>query len=91
MNYPPHIKKLVDCPREYLTAEQIAPIVGKDPQTLRYMAKKTACRSWQAVCMACASSAAGDFLADSVNVAHADMHMMILFLYEAGYFRAALG
>lgn len=37
--YPPHIQKLVDSPREYLTAEQIAPIVGKNPATLRHMAK----------------------------------------------------
>lgn len=39
MNYPPYIQRLADSPKEVLTAAQIAPIVGKDPNTLRYMAR----------------------------------------------------
>ena len=38
--YPTHIQKLVDHPKEYLTASMIAPIVGKSPATLRYLAKE---------------------------------------------------
>jgi len=37
--YPPHIQKLIDHPKEYLVASQIAPIVGKDAHTIRYMAR----------------------------------------------------
>jgi hypothetical protein len=37
--YPPHIQKLVDSPKEVLTANQIHKIAGKDPNTLRYMAR----------------------------------------------------
>lgn len=39
MSYPSHIQRLVDHPKEVLTAAQIAPIVGKAHNTLRYMAK----------------------------------------------------
>lgn len=39
MANPSYIQELIECPREVLTAAQIAPIVGKDPNTLRYMAK----------------------------------------------------
>jgi hypothetical protein len=37
--YPPHIQDLANYPREYLTAAQIAKIVGKDANTLRHMAR----------------------------------------------------
>ncbi len=37
--YPPHIQKIIDLPKEQLTAAQIAPITGQDPNTIRYMAR----------------------------------------------------
>ena len=39
MNYPPQIQKIIDYPKDSLTAAQIAPVVGKDPNTIRYMAR----------------------------------------------------
>jgi hypothetical protein len=37
--YPQQIQVLINHPKEYLTATQIAKIVGKDANTLRYMAR----------------------------------------------------
>lgn len=39
MELPPKIQELVNCPKEMLTAAQIAPLVGKDANTLRYLAR----------------------------------------------------
>ena len=39
MDLPPKIQELVNSPRELLTAAQISPLVGQDPNTLRYLAR----------------------------------------------------
>ena len=39
MNYPPKIQEIIRDPCELLTAAQIAPLIGKDPNTLRFLAR----------------------------------------------------
>lgn len=39
MPIPSYIQELIDWPKEYLVAAQIAPLIGKDPNTVRYMAR----------------------------------------------------
>jgi|GEM_PF-3327186 len=39
MNYPPKIQEIIQDPCELLTAAKIAPLVGKDPNTLRFLAR----------------------------------------------------
>ena len=38
--YPDYIQKLMDCPKEHLTAAQIARVVGMDANSIRYLARE---------------------------------------------------